>query len=147
MTQPATSIRFIDPASDPHAELLNRAFAALSDPVRRAILERLGEDSFLVSELAAPFDISLQAISKHIQVLVRAGLIQQERTGRISKCSLDVGPMFAASVWINRYSKYWQQQFDSLAEWLQRLEAPASKKSRRSATPQNATKNRGRKPI
>src|SRR5215467_8821068 len=91
-------------------ELLDRVFFALSDPVRRAILERLGEEKLLVSELAAPFAISLQAVSRHIQVLVRAGLVQQERTGRISRCSLEVGPIFAAAVWINRYSKYWQQQ-------------------------------------
>ena len=147
MTQAALNIRYLDTASDPHEELLNRAFAALSDPVRRAILERLGEGPFLVSELAAPFDISLQAISKHIQVLVRAGLIQQERTGRISKCSLDVGPMFAASVWVNRYSKYWQQQFDTLTDWLHRLDAQTGKKPRRSANSQNVTKNRGRKPT
>jgi len=103
-------------------ELLDRVFFALSDPVRRAILERLGEESLLVSELAAPFDISLQAVSRHIQVLVRAGLVQQERTGRISRCSIDVAPIFAAAVWINRYSKYWQAQFDALAGWLDSLE-------------------------
>ena len=102
-------------------ELLDRVFFALSDPVRRAILERLGEESLLVSELAAPFDISLQAVSRHIQVLVRAGLVQQERTGRISRCSTDVAPIFAAAVWINRYSKYWQAQFDALAGWLDSL--------------------------
>ena len=101
-------------------ELLDRVFFALSDPVRRAILERLGEESLLVSELAAPFDISLQAVSRHIQVLVRAGLVQQERTGRISRCSIDVAPIFAAAVWINRYSKYWQAQFDALSETARR---------------------------
>src|SRR6266446_805298 len=100
------------------AELLDRVFFALSDPVRRAILERLGAEALLVSELAAPFDISLQAVSRHIQVLVRAGLVQQQRTGRISRCSLLAGPIFAAAVWINRYSKYWQEQFDILAAAL-----------------------------
>jgi DNA-binding transcriptional ArsR family regulator len=93
---------------------LDRVFFALSDPVRRAILERLGGEALLVSELAAPFDISLQAVSRHIQVLVRAGLVRQERTGRISRCSLVAGPIFAAAVWLNRYSKYWQEQFDLL---------------------------------
>src|SRR6516164_8703240 len=80
-------------------ELLDRVFFALSDPVRRSILERLGEEALLVSELAAPFDISLQAVSRHIQVLVRAGLVRQERTGRISRCSLVAGPIFAVAVW------------------------------------------------
>ena len=114
-------------------ELLDRTFFALSDPVRRAILERLGEKSFLVSELAAPFGISLQAVSRHIQVLVRVGLIQQERTGRISRCSIDVAPIFAAAVWINRYSKYWQAQFDTLAGWLDSIERSRAKKPRNEA--------------
>jgi DNA-binding transcriptional ArsR family regulator len=113
---------------------LDRVFFALSDPVRRAILERLGEEALLVSELAAPFDISLQAVSRHIQVLVRAGLVRQERTGRISRCSLVAGPIFAAAVWLNRYSKYWQEQFDLLAAALAEAErAPSrSRRSRKS---------------
>ena len=89
---------------------LDVLFFALSDPVRRRILERLDGQALLVSALAEPFDISLQAVSRHIQVLVRAGLIQQERSGRISRCSLDAGPLLDAAVWMNRYSKYWQQQ-------------------------------------
>lgn len=97
---------------------LDEVFFALSDPVRRQILEQLDGQALLVSELAASFDISLQAVSRHIQVLVRTGLVQQERTGRISRCSLDAGPMLEAAVWINRYSKYWQQQFDVLAATL-----------------------------
>ena len=117
MTKGAT-VQFIEEVEDPGEELLDRVFFALSDPVRRAILERLGEEALLVSELAAPFDISLQAVSRHIQVLVRAGLVRQERTGRISRCSLVAGPVFAAAVWINRYSKYWQEQFDLLAATL-----------------------------
>jgi DNA-binding transcriptional ArsR family regulator len=108
--------------ADPEAALLDRVFFALSDPVRREILHRLDETPLLVSELAAPFEISLQAVSRHIQVLVRAGLVRQERTGRISRCSLDAGPIFAASVWINRYSKYWQAQFDLLAAALGQID-------------------------
>src|SRR5262252_873633 len=102
---------------------LDAVFFALSDPIRRRILERLDGQALLVSELAAPFDISLQAVSRHIQVLVRAGLIQQERTGRISRCSLDAGPLLEAAVWMNRYSKYWQQQFDMLAATLAEIDA------------------------
>ncbi|HEY1365385.1 MAG TPA: metalloregulator ArsR/SmtB family transcription factor [Xanthobacteraceae bacterium] len=100
--------------SDPEARL-DEVFAALADPVRRAILVSLDGRELLVSELAAPFAISLQAVSKHIQVLVRAGLVRQERSGRVSRCRLDAGPIFEAAVWLNRYSKYWQQQFDLLA--------------------------------
>src|ERR1700757_628318 len=95
---------------EPDPATLDRVFSALSDPVRRAILRRLDGRDLLVSELAAPFDISLQAISKHIQVLVKAGLVRQERSGRVSRCRLDAGPIYLAAVWINRYAKYWQEQ-------------------------------------
>jgi DNA-binding transcriptional ArsR family regulator len=110
------------------SDILDRVFSALSDPVRRAILERLDLEPALVSELAEPFDISLQAVSRHIQVLVRAGLIAQERTGRISRCRLDAGPVFNAAVWINRYSKYWQEQFDVLAVALTEIEENRGRK-------------------
>ena len=104
------------------AATLDRVFGALADPVRREILNRLDGNELLVTELAAPFAISLQAVSRHIQVLVRAGLVRQERTGRISRCSLDAGPILAAAVWINRYSKYWQAQFDLLAAALGQID-------------------------
>jgi len=106
---------------------LDALFFALSDPIRRRILERLDGQALLVSELAEPFEISLQAVSRHIQVLVRAGLIQQERSGRISRCSLDAGPLLDAAVWMNRYSKYWQQQFDMLAATLVEIDARATR--------------------
>jgi DNA-binding transcriptional ArsR family regulator len=114
-------LRVVDeggPDPDLAQQRLDGVFFALSDPVRRQILERLDGQALLVSELAAPFEISLQGVSRHIQVLVRAGLIQQERTGRISRCSLDAGPLLDAAVWMNRYSKYWQGQFDLLAATL-----------------------------
>src|SRR5438876_11333127 len=115
--------------------LLDRVFFALSDPVRRRILERLDGQSLLVSELAAPFAISLQSVSRQIQVLVRAGLVRQERTGRISRCRLDVGPIYSAAIWINRYSKYWQEQFGVFAAALEEIEEqkprPASRRKRR----------------
>ena len=115
----AAAARSAPPTVIPLAEArLDLVFAALADPVRRAILERLDGEELLVSALAAPFDMSLQAVSKHIQVLVRAGLVTQERSGRISRCRLDAGPIYAAAVWLNRYSKYWQTQFDTLAGWL-----------------------------
>jgi DNA-binding transcriptional ArsR family regulator len=130
MRTPAPTAPVMAPAGDPHQALLDRVFSALSDPVRRAILERLGESPLLVSELAAPFDISLQAVSRHVRVLVQAGLVQQERTGRIARCHLDVGPVFAAAVWINEYSRYWQQQFDTLTRWLKTLGGRPARRSR-----------------
>jgi len=116
-----------DPLASPEISehRLDAVFFALSDPIRRRILERLDGHALLVSELAAPFDISLQAVSRHIQLLVRAGLIQQERSGRISRCSLDAGPLLDTAVWMNRYSKYWQQQFDMLAVTLADIDARA----------------------
>ncbi len=125
------ALRAIDREEDEDEALLDRVFFAVSDPVRRAILLRLEEGSFLVSELAAPFDISLQAVSRHIQVLVRAGLVRQERSGRISRCSLDAAPIFSAALWLNRYSKYWQQQFDLLAASILELERPRRKPRRK----------------
>lgn len=113
-------------ALDPDSDRLDRVFFALSDPVRRDILERLDAGDLLVSEIAAGFSISLQAVSRHIQVLVRAGLVRQARTGRISRCSLDAGPIADVALWINRYSKYWQAQFDALAQHLIALDIDAS---------------------
>jgi DNA-binding transcriptional ArsR family regulator len=103
-------------ASDDETRL-NEVFSALADPVRRAILGRLDGHDLLVSEIAAAFTISLQAVSKHIHVLVRAGLVGQERT-----CRLDAGPILDAAVWLNRYSKYWQEQFNLLAVALEDIE-------------------------
>jgi len=121
-----------DPAAD--GVRLDAVFQALSDPVRREILQRLDGEALLVSELASGFAISLQAVSRHIQVLVRAGLIRQERTGRISRCNLTAGPLFDAALWLNRYTKYWQAQFDVLADTLAGIEArpiPAPVRARR----------------
>ena len=97
---------------------LDAVFSALSDPVRRTILEMIAERELLVSEIASAFDISLQAVSRHIQVLVRAGLVQQQRSGRISRCRIETGPLYDAAVWLNRYTQYWQDQFDLLATLL-----------------------------
>ena len=113
--------------------LLDEVYFALCDPIRRQILERLDGQALLVSELAAPFDMSLQGVSRHIQTLVRAGLVQQERSGRISKCSLEVGPLYEAALWLNRYSKYWQGQFDVLAATLAEIDSRPPAKSRRKA--------------
>jgi len=118
------------PCMDSDETTLNRVFSALSDPVRRVNLEHLDGESLLVSELAEPepFKISLQAVSRHLQVLVWAELVSQERTGRINRCRLDAGPMYAAAVWLNRYSKYWQAQFDQLVMWLDEIARDNEKK-------------------
>jgi DNA-binding transcriptional ArsR family regulator len=146
MAKPTATIHRLDAEpgrdQDPLEQQLDQTFFALSDPVRRAILQQLDQGPMLVSEIAAPFDISLQAVSRHIQVLVRAGLVGQQRTGRISRCSLVAGPIFAASVWINRYSKYWQEQFDLLAVALDDIEARRASKPWRSGRRRRRTKPR-----
>lgn len=116
------TVAALRPAEAAEDDLLDQVFFALSDPVRRAILDRLDQGPLLVSEIAGPFDISLQAVSRHIQVLVRAGLVTQARSGRISRCSLDAEPLAEAAAWINRYAKYWQAQFEALSQHLARIE-------------------------
>lgn len=127
MTQNAVNL---DEQPIDHEKSLDLIFFALSDSVRRAILERVSENSLTVSEIAQPFDISMQAVSRHIQVLVRAGLVTQERTGRISRCHLEAAPIFNAAVWINQYSKYWQAQFDTLKGWIEDIDRRKSKPSK-----------------
>jgi DNA-binding transcriptional ArsR family regulator len=136
------------PASAAHdgEGALDQVFAALADPVRRSILSRLDGQELLVSQIAQHFDISLQAVSKHIQVLVRAGLVAQERTGRISRCSLTAGPIFDAAVWLNRYSKYWQAQFDLLAVTLGDIDRRGRAKARSKRTTSRRRANKRRIP-
>jgi DNA-binding transcriptional ArsR family regulator len=95
---------------------LNRTFAALSDPTRRALLARLGEQEGLsVSELARPFPVSLPAVMKHLDVLSDAGLISRIKTGRTVACRLNAGPMEEAVSWLNRYQQFWSERLDRLA--------------------------------
>src|ERR1700687_6166418 len=139
------AVRPVESTEDTEEALLDRVFFALSDPVRRAIMWRLDEGALLVSELAAHFEISLQAVSRHIQVLVRAGLVRQERTGRISRCRLDAGPIYGAAVWLNRYSKYWQAPFDLLAAPRQNSEREKSARGRK-ASPRGRRRSRKSQP-
>ena len=97
---------------------LSATFAALSDPTRRAILDRLGKHPYTVSELAEPFPISLPAISKHLRVLERAGLISRERDGRTQVCRLRAEPMRRASEWLERYRAFWESRLDALEAHL-----------------------------
>ncbi|MCI0417236.1 metalloregulator ArsR/SmtB family transcription factor [bacterium] len=100
------------------SETLNNAFLALSDPTRRAILDRLRRGPARVTELAAPFDVSLNAISKHLKILERAGLIQRRISGRNHECSLNVEPLRTASAWIDTYEKFWEEQLAALENHL-----------------------------
>jgi DNA-binding transcriptional ArsR family regulator len=97
-------------------QALDRTFAALADPTRRALLARLGDrESLSVSELAQPFSISLPAIIKHLDVLSDAGLVAREKTGRTVACRLTASPMEQAMDWLNRYQRFWSDNLDRLA--------------------------------
>ena len=99
---------------------LDRTFAALADPTRRALLARLGKrDSLSVSELAQPFSMSLPAIMKHLEVLSDAGLITRAKTGRTVACRLTAGPMEQAMDWLNRYQRFWSDNLDRLAAFVE----------------------------
>ena len=94
---------------------LNATFSALADPTRRAILGRLAEDGeATVTELAAPFPVSVQAISKHLQVLERAGLITRARTAQLRPSSLEGAPLKDAASWLDEYRRFWEGSFDRL---------------------------------
>jgi DNA-binding transcriptional ArsR family regulator len=101
------------------ANPLDATFGALSDPTRRAILGRLAQGEATVSELAAPFDVSLPAVSKHLRVLESAGLLRREIDGRIHRCRLAPEPMKDAAQWIEHYRVFWEKQFDALAKYLE----------------------------
>ena len=101
-------------------EPLDAVFSALADPTRRAILARLAEGESSVGELAEPFDISLPAISRHLRVLRNAGLVLRHKDGRVRRCALDAAPLKAASDWVETYRRFWDDQFDALAEYLER---------------------------
>ena len=102
-------------------ETLDSTFAALADPTRRAILERLLFGDSSVTELAAPFDVSLPAISKQLRVLERAGLLTQEKAGRVRRCRLEAQPMKEAVEWIAQYQKFWEDKLESLANFLENI--------------------------
>lgn len=98
---------------------LDLVFSALSDPTRRAMLELLARAECCVTDLARPFTMSLPAISKHLRVLEKAGLIRRQRDGRVHRVQIDAQPMQEASAWIAHYQKFWESQFDSLARYLE----------------------------
>lgn len=104
------------------AARLNSTFAALADPTRRAILARLAQGEASVTELAEPFEMSLPAISKHLRVLQRAGLIARSRDAQRRPCRLVAAPLKEVSEWTEHYRHLWEQRFDRLDEYLRELQ-------------------------
>jgi DNA-binding transcriptional ArsR family regulator len=101
---------------------LSLTFSALADPTRRAILGSLVSGEKSVNELAAPFDLSLPAISKHLKVLERAGLIARGRNAQWRPCRLQAGPMKGAVDWLEHYRRFWEESFDRLSDYLKDLQ-------------------------
>ena len=113
------------------ADQLTRTFAALADPTRRAILTRLARGESSVTELAAPFRMSLPAISKHLKVLERAGLIARGREAQWRPCRLKAAPLKDVADWVEYYRRFWEESFDRLEEYLDELQAKEHKHGRR----------------
>jgi DNA-binding transcriptional ArsR family regulator len=109
-------------ATDMLTEQLDRTFAALSDPTRRAIVERLADGEASVTELAAPFAMSLPAVSKHLKVLEKAGLISRGRKAQWRPCRLEPEPLKEASDWLEEYRRLWEERLDRLDEYLRTLQ-------------------------
>ena len=107
---------------------ISSTFAALADPTRRAILARLALGETSVTKLAEPFEMSMPAVSKHLRVLERAGLITRGREAQWRPCKLKAEPLREAAGWLDEYRQFWEQSFDRLDEYLQRLQAEAKQK-------------------
>jgi DNA-binding transcriptional ArsR family regulator len=110
---------------------LSTTFAALADPTRRAILARLASGEASVTELAEPFEMSMPAISKHLKVLERAGLIARGREAQWRPCRLEAGPLKDIDAWIEHYRRFWEQSFDRLEDYLRELKGKEKRHGRK----------------
>jgi DNA-binding transcriptional ArsR family regulator len=104
-------------------DLLSPTFAALADPTRRAILEKLAHGEQSVTDLAAPFQMSLPAVSRHLKVLEKAGLIERSREAQWRPCRLRAEPLKSASTWIDQYRQFWERRFDRLEDYLRNIQS------------------------
>jgi len=110
---------------------LTSTFAALADPTRRAILAKLSLGEASVTELAEPFDMSLPAVSKHLKVLERAGLIARTREAQWRPCQLEAGPLKDVADWIKHYRRFWLENFDRLDDYLRKLKTEEKQRGRK----------------
>ena len=118
----------------PATDALSLTFAALADPTRRAILARLASSECSVTELAEPFDMSLPAVSKHLKVLERAGLIARNREAQWRRCRLDASPLRDVSAWIDQYREFWEERLDRLEAYLAELQEESKKAKKKGST-------------
>jgi DNA-binding transcriptional ArsR family regulator len=122
-------------ATAPAADPLSATFAALADPTRRAILGLLAQGEATVAELAAPFDITAPAVTKHLKVLQRAGLIAQGRQSQWRPCRLTAEPLREASHWVQQYRQHWEERLDRLDVYLRELQSKEKKHGHGDADP------------
>jgi DNA-binding transcriptional ArsR family regulator len=127
---------------------LSNTFAALADPTRRAILARLALGETSVTELAEPFEMSMPAVSKHLKVLERAGLIARGREAQWRPCRLEATPLKDAASWIEQYRRFWAPYVDALERYLDRMDqidepAPAKKKTAKKQRPRKRKRDKG----
>jgi DNA-binding transcriptional ArsR family regulator len=127
-------------------DALDRTFAALADPTRRALLARLSQtDHLSVSQLAEPFAMSLPAVMKHLDVLSDAGLVTRNKSGRTVSCRLRAEPMQDANEWLNRYQRFWSDRLDQLAAFLEEDSCPPPPPSNQASLSSAASTPRRRK--
>ena len=107
---------------------LNQTFAALADPTRRRMLEQLARGERCVTDLARPHSMSLPAVSKHLRVLEKAGLLRRRRYGRVHQLRLEAKPLKQAALWVEEYRKFWEESFDRLAAYLEKTGETSPKK-------------------
>ena len=112
-------------------DALSNTFQALADPTRRAILARLATGETSVTKLAEPFEMSMPAISKHLKVLERAGLIARSREAQWRPCRLEAGPLKDVAGWVEHYRRFWEESFDRLDDYLQELQTKEKKHGRK----------------
>jgi DNA-binding transcriptional ArsR family regulator len=124
-------------------DLLSSTFAALADPTRRAILARLSLGETSVTELAKPFEMSMPAVSKHLKVLERAGLISRSREAQWRPCRLDAGPLKDAASWLEEYRCFWSAHVDALERYLDRLHPIPKKKTIKRPRGSNRERDKG----
>lgn len=115
------------------SQQLDETFFALSDPTRREMLSRMADGEMTVAQLADPFEMSAPAISKHLRVLEKAGLLEQQKDGRIRRCRLIAAPLKDAAQWVEQYRQFWEDRLDSLDQYLAEIQS-TEKPSKKSTT-------------
>lgn len=112
------------------SDLLDKTFGALADPTRRRILAQLSEGEICVTDLARPHAMSLAAVSKHVIVLERAGLVKRRKDGRVHSLALDAKPMEEAQAWLDRYRQFWTANLDGFEKYLEKLQPEKKKETK-----------------